>query len=207
MSMLKDTISASVDKRPLKSYFTTAADRRYVLRLALTLLAITMLSALLLGLTHYETEPIIRKRTEEKTQKAMGSVLYADYYRDVMDFEPVKGVTSVKQAVVGGRSGGYVCQVESSGFGGTMSLVVGVDEDGLVTGVAVINHGETKNIGTKVVENEEVLADFAGLAGPIAATGGDEGFDAVSGATYSSEGVLNAVNAALAVVAELEGKG
>jgi len=190
--------------RSLVSYFQSQKDRKYILRLTATLLVITVVASALLGIVYAQTKPTIDKRIREKTEAAMRSVLEADYYRSIADYAGENGVTSLNEAVVGGRVGGYVCEVDSNGFGGAMSLVVGVDLEGFVTGVAVIKHSETQNIGTKVVESEAVLADFEGLSGPIAMGGGEEGFDAVSGATYSSNGVLAAVNAALDAVAAIQ---
>ena len=95
---------------------------------------------------------------------------------------------------------GYVCEVSSNGFGGAMSLVVGVGLDGRVTGVSVIKHSETKNIGTKVVMSSKVLSRFIGLESPVTLNGGTNRFDGVTGATFSSKGVTAAVNAALTAV-------
>lgn len=192
------------EMRQVRSYFQSQEERRYIIRLTATLLTITVVSAALLGFVYDLTKPIIDERTQEKTEAAMRSVLEADDYLAVPDFTAANGVTAISKAVEDETVVGYVCEVQSSGFGGAMSLVVGVDLEGAVTGVSVVKHGETKNIGTKVMENEAVLADFEGLSFPVTAGGGDAAFDAVSGATYSSNGVLTAVNAALSAVADMQ---
>ena len=177
-------------------------DRAYITRLTVTLLAICTVSSLLLALVYNQTKPVIDAHTWEKTSAAMQVVLPADEYAAEEGFTATKSVTSLYRAVSGGETVGYVCEVTSNGFGGAMSLVVGMDLYGKVTGVSVVKHSETKNIGTKVVESPQVLAGFAGLSAPITVNGGGENsFDAVSGATYSSRGVADGVNAALEAAA------
>lgn len=181
----------------------TGPDQPYILRLTATLFGISAAAALLLGIVYYVTKPTIDWRTEEKTKAAMAQVLEAEEYPKVEGFPLPDGVTALHVANVGGESVGYVCEVTSNGFGGAMSLVVGVDLDGRVTGVSVIKHGETKNIGTKVVGSSKVLGRFVGLEGPVTLNGGENRFDGVTGATFSSRGVTAAVNAALTAVETL----
>ena len=127
-------------------------------------------------------------------------VLEAEEYPKVEGMTLPDGVTALHAATDGGVTVGYVCEVSSNGFGGAMSLVVGVGLDGRVTGVSVIKHSETKNIGTKVVMSSKVLSRFIGLESPVTLNGGTNRFDGVTGATFSSKGVIAAVNAALTAV-------
>lgn len=175
-------------------------ERSYIVRLTVTLFGISAVAALLLGIVYYITKPVIDWRTEEKTKAAMALVLEAEEYPKAENLVLPEGVTALHAATVGGETVGYVCEVTSNGFGGAMSLVVGVDLEGRVTGVSVIKHSETKNIGTKVVMSSKVLSRFMGLEGPVTLNGGTNRFDGVTGATFSSRGVTAAVNAALAAV-------
>ena len=177
----------------------TGPERPYILRLTGTLLGITAAAALLLGIVYYVTKPEIDRRTEEKTNAAMAMVLEAEEY-PVVEGDFGDNVTALHTALIGGETVGYVCEVTSNGFGGAMNLVVGVDPNGYVTGVAVIKHSETKNIGTKVVMSSKVLSRFVGLQGPVTLNGGENRFDGITGATFSSKGVTAAVNAALDAV-------
>ena len=117
-------------------------------------------------------------------------------------------MTAPHKAMSGGEQVGYVVEVTASGFGGTLSMVVGVDMDGAVTGVSVTDNSETANIGTKVVNDQSVLDRFIGKShadGEITVNSGSNRFDGVSGATVSSKGVTAGVNTALSAVAEQEG--
>ena len=175
-------------------------ERAYIVRLTVTLFGISAVAALLLGIVYYITKPVIDWRTEEKTKAAMALVLEAEEYPKAENLVLPEGVTALHAATVGGETVGYVCEVTSNGFGGAMSLVVGVDLEGRVTGVSVIKHSETKNIGTKVVMSSKVLSRFVGLEGPVTLGGGENRFDGVTGATFSSRGVTAAVNEALDAV-------
>lgn len=179
-------------------------DPKYIVRLAGTLLGICIVVALLLGVVNGVTEPIITKMQAEKTAAAMAEVLQADEYVPVES--AAAGVVAMYEAKTGGETVGHVAEVSTNGFGGAMSMVVGVDMDGAVTGVAVTKHAETGNIGTKVVNDANVLAGFNGMShanGEITVNSGSNRFDGVTGATVSSKGVTAGVNAALAAAAEL----
>ena len=181
-------------------------DPRFTAKLTLTLLGICAVVALLLGIVNQVTAPIIAEIQAEKTAAAMSQVLPAEEYQPVETDYP--NVTAMNRALSGGETVGYVVEVTASGFGGTMSMVVGVDADGAVTGVSVVTHSETKNIGTKVVDDQAVLDRFIGMShgdGEITVNAGTNRFDGVSGATVSSRGVTAGVNTALAAAAEQKG--
>ena len=181
-------------------------DPRFTAKLTLTLLGICAVVALLLGVVNSVTEPIIEEIQAEKTAAAMSQVLPAEEYQPVETTYP--NVTAMNKAMSGGEQIGYVVEVATNGFGGAMSMVVGVDMDGAVTGVSVTDNSETANIGTKVVNDQTVLDRFIGMShadGEITVNSGTNRFDGVSGATVSSKGVTAGVNTALAAVAEQKG--
>lgn len=181
-------------------------DPRFTAKLTLTLLGICAVVALLLGVVNSVTEPIIEEIQAEKTAAAMSQVLPADEYQKVETTYP--NVTAMNKAMSGGEQIGYVVEVATNGFGGAMSMVVGVDMNGAVTGVSVTDNSETANIGTKVVNDQTVLDRFIGMShadGEITVNSGTNRFDGVSGATVSSKGVTAGVNTALAAVAEQKG--
>ena len=181
-------------------------DPRFTAKLTLTLLGICAVVALLLGIVNQVTAPIIAEIQAEKTAAAMSQVLPAEEYQPVETDYP--NVTAMNRALSGGETVGYVVEVTTSGFGGTMSMVVGVAVDGAVTGVSVTDHSETANIGTKVVDDQAVLDRFIGMShgdGEITVNAGTNRFDGVSGATVSSRGVTAGVNTALAAAAEQKG--
>lgn len=195
--MSKETAAAEIkEKTP-----SVTLDPGYIAKITGVLFAICVVVALLLGVVNAVTEPIITQMQAEKTAAAMSQVLQADEY-DEVDVQ-IENVTALYRAMVGGKQVGYVAEVTSSGFGGIMSLVVGVDMNGAVTGVSVTDDAETKNIGTKVVGDQSVLDRFIGMSGTITVNTGSNRFDGITGATVSSKAVTAGVNTALAAVASL----
>ena len=112
---------------------------------------------------------------------------------------------SVYEVLVGGENAGYAIKVVASGSQGSIEMMVGVDGEGAVTGVSIVDHAETAGIGTKVMNNEPlssgtgVLDQFIGKSAADGALAVGTNVDAISGATVSTKGVTTGVNAALAV--------
>ena len=81
-------------------------------------------------------------------------------------------------------------------------MVVGVDLDGKVTGIAITDHRETLDMGTPALE-EDYLNSFVGRSGTLKLTGLNK-IDILSGATVTSKAVITGVNKALSIVANLD---
>ncbi|MDE6900981.1 MAG: RnfABCDGE type electron transport complex subunit G [Oscillospiraceae bacterium] len=194
---------ASVSPKPSSPAFSV--DPRYVGRITGILLAICLIVSLLLGVVNQITKPRIDAIQAEKIRAAMAQVLEADEYLPIQLQKDLKGVQSVSEARTNGGTLGYVVQVTASGSQGEIQMMVGVDVDNRVTGVSVIKHSETPNIGTKVVADQSVLDRFIGMdhaKGEITVNSGSNRFDGISGATVSSKGVAAGVNTALAAAYE-----
>lgn len=194
---------ASVSPKPSSPAFSV--DPRYVGRITGILLAICLIVSLLLGVVNQITKPRIDAIQAEKIRAAMAQVLEADEYLPIQLQKDLKGVQSVSEARTNGGTLGYVVQVTASGSQGEIQMMVGVDVDNRVTGVSVIKHSETPNIGTKVVADQSVLDRFIGMDhahGEITVNSGTNRFDGISGATASSKGVAAGVNTALTATYE-----
>lgn len=96
---------------------------------------------------------------------------------------------------------GYCVEVQSQGFGGVITMVVGVDLDGKVTGVEVTEHKEAVSVVAGVLDQEN-LSRYVGKSGTIRHSGYNS-VEAVSGATATSRAITDGVNRALAIVAGL----
>lgn len=170
----------------------------YILRLTLILLAITAITAALLGLVNQITAEKIAAITKEKTDAAMAAVLEAENYTQITDFEDASGmVDTMYQA----DDLGYVLQVTCSGSQGSITMMVGVDMAGAVTGISVVDHSETPGLGDVYAKDGAKGVAFreslVGASGEI--TTADVDF--MSGATVTANGICNGVNAATACVA------
>ena len=100
---------------------------------------------------------------------------------------------------------GYCVEVQSQGFAGPITMTVGVDLNGAVTGVAVTSHNEQDRVGTAAL-TLEALSRYVGRSGTIRSSGPNS-VDAVSGATATSKAITAGVNRALNIVANLDTEG
>ena len=174
----------------------------YYLKLALTLLVISAVVSGLLGLTNYVTADKIAAINADKTAASMREVLPAEQYTQ-LDY-PATGSQAGVAAVYQADDKGYVIEVTPSGFGGTIDMVVGVDMDGVVTGVSIISMSETSGLGANA-SKDSFRSQFVGKSGTLAVSkdGGD--IDALTGATITSRAVTSGVNTALTVASEMMG--
>ena len=106
------------------------------------------------------------------------------------------------KGLANGETKGYTAQVTVKGYGGEIEIVVGVDNDGVITGINVggANFSETAGLGAKTKE-PAFTEQFKGLSAPLTLKGN---VDSVSGASVSSGAIVNGVNAVLDYVAGLE---
>ena len=175
----------------------------YVLRLALTLLIITSVVAAALAAVNSVTKPIIEKLNYEKTQKAIEAVLPGGYDEEIADFADETGLVSKVYA----GANGYALEVTPGGFDNTISMMVGVDNEGKVLGISVVSHTETAGLGAvaaaKTSAGEAFRSQFVGTSGSVSVSKDGGQIDAITGATITSRAVCTGVNAALACVAGL----
>ena len=112
---------------------------------------------------------------------------------------------------------GFVVEVETYGYAGDLSMLVGVSNAGKVTGVVVRDMAETFGLGMNILYDHEFLSQFLNTSGNVSIatsadavsfatseTGSGEGdgltVDGITGATVSSKAVARCINSAVAVV-------
>ena len=157
------------------------------LRAPLTLLLICLCVTLLLALTHNLTAPFIaeaRERTASETRA--GVCPQAGRFAEA-EAPAIDGLDSVYLAYDGEEVCGTVFTARSKGFGGEMTVVCGLDDEGRLTGCRITRHSETPGLGTKVAD-EAYLAGYAGAGRDEAAA-----MDGVTGATFTSKGLKEAL--------------
>ena len=176
-------------------------DPKYIVKLTVTLLGTCLIVALLLGLVNGVTAGPIAEINQQKTEAAMLAVVSDPDNTTFSDALELSGDMTA--------AAGYAVKVTASGSQGSIEMMVGVDAEGAVTGVSVVNHSETSGIGTKVVGNEPtasgvgVLDQFIGKSAADGTLTVGTNVDAITGATVSTKGVTAGVNAALAAVAAM----
>ncbi len=175
----------------------------YVLRLVLILFLITAAVAGALAGVNAIADPLIQAHKAEKIQKAMEEVLPGAEGLAAVDFTDDTGTVGKVYA----SDAGFVVEVVPSGFGGGITMMVGILPDGTVSGISIVSHTETAGLGSIAAASnaagEAFRGQFVGLSGNLAVDkdGGD--IDAITSATITSRAVVNGVNAALECVKNL----
>jgi len=175
----------------------------YVLRIALTLFLITAVVAGALAGVNSITKPIIDAQNAAKVQEAIEAVLPGGFDEQLTDFNNQGGLVS---RVYKGANG-YALEVLPSGFDNTITMMVGIDNEGKVLGISIVSHTETAGLGAVAAATtsagEAFRGQFEGQSGSVAVTKDGGAIDAITGATITSRAVCAGVNAALNCVAEL----
>lgn len=164
------------------------------------LLAITLLAGLALALTYHVTYPIKQARQAEALEAALVAV-YPGAQTEEIDLSAyeedarLEGITAAYRATA--DTNGYIFITSAKGYKSTIELTVGIKEDGTITGVVVNSHDESPGIGDRIL-GEEFRNQFVDKTAPVEF--GTDGVDSLSGATYSSRGVRDAINRASAAL-------
>jgi electron transport complex protein RnfG len=169
----------------------------------LTLSFVTLMASALLGGVYALTKTPIDEAMAAKINSAISSVApefdnnpSSDYF-----FEEYAGKEyKVYPAVAAGDTVGYAIESYASGFGGRISLMVGFDMSGVITGTSVLSHAETPGLGDKIDPRKSDFSvqfegknpeDFKLL---VKSDGGD--VDAITASTITSRAFCDAVTTA-----------
>ena len=170
--------------------------------MVLVLAGICLVCSALLGSVYAVTKAPIEASELAKVNAAIAAVTPAFDNVPSEDMREVEGAR-IYTSRMGGETVGYAIKVSTSGFGGTLQLMVGFTPDGTIYNTSVISHSETPGLGAKIVD--ETCAPRAQVKGKQPATarltvskdGGE--IDAITASTITSRAFLKGVNAAYEV--------
>ena len=168
------------------------------------------MAALLLAFVNMKTAPLIEINNQKKVTDALNAVMpeAADFEDIEIKDDTVQSLYTAKDAQ--GNTIGVCGVAVTKGYDAGLTTAVGVDTEGKVTAIEIISHNETPGLGANAAKpefKEQFKGKSAGIE--ISKTGArDNEIDAMSGATLTSRGVTNGVNAVLDMAAEIlkEGK-
>lgn len=169
-----------------------------IIKNAIILTLITLVAGTALAFVYSITKEPIAEADAKATAEAYKMVFSsADAFEEIGFSEAAAAsdstIHAVSKAVSGSDTLGYVMTVSSKGYGGDIKLAIGIDKQGNITGISILDaSNETPGLGAKVTE-DEFTSQFKGLSSQNV----ESEVDAISGATYSTNGVKNAVNSAL----------
>ncbi len=185
-----------------------------MLKDAAILLVITLLAGLILGGVYQVTKEPIAAQEAKKKQEACQEVFEtAASFEEILEEDGptsafvVSGgiqadIDEVMQALdASGNVLGYVITVTShEGYGGDIRFSMGVNNDGSLNGISILSISETAGLGMRA--DEVLKPQFAGKSAEqfeYTKTGAasDNQIDAISGATITTNAVVNGVNAGL----------
>lgn len=175
-----------------------------IFRLGAILFVICAVASLMLSLTNNITAPVIEQRNIQANNESRQEVLQvAEEFSEVKD---VKGdlIEEVYQGTKGGEVVGYTIKTTPKGYGGKVEVMVGISNDGKISGVKIGNHTETPGLGSKS-EDPSFKDQYNGKSTktPLNVVKGNASNEndivAISGATITSKAVTAGVNAAMDV--------
>ena len=197
-----------------------------IIRDALALTTITLVSGLALGAVYGITKEPIARQEELAKQEAYQEVFpEAEQFQTVTLDEEMSGqirsgldeagytqdsIQEVTEALddEGQRLGYAITVLTTAGYGGEIQFSMGVSLDGTVNGISFLSISETAGLGMKA-DTEEFRGQFAQKqveAFTYTKNGASEEdeIDAISGATITTSAVTDAVNAGLCAFRILE---
>ena len=172
--------------------------------MTLCLTLVCLICAAVVGVAYAVTKEPIDAAAQAKTTASIARVL--------PEFSSVPQEGSVR---VGGADykyykvdgAGYAIISATSGFGGLLTLMVGVAEDGTVHNTTVLSHSETPGLGAKCTSDERFISQFQGFDPAVKTLavkkdGGD--LDAITASTITSRAYALAVSNAVEVFKQLK---
>lgn len=192
-----------------------------IVQLVVVLGLITFLCALILGVINGVTKDKIAQNAVETRNAAMAEIIPDADFEDMdvnLAAEDVAAagvslpagrtaaaITGVYKATKDGADAGYCVQVTPKGFGGVLTMIVGINADGTIAGAKVTSHSETPGLGAKSQADPNWITQYAGQTadGQLQVTKDGGTINAITGATITSRAVTDGVNTAAAYVATL----
>ena len=161
-------------------------------KLLLPIIAIALAALILFGLSAGLSD--LRAENIQKEHVAMMQTVLpggTDFVREAYTGEDAN-ILSVHKA-----DAGFVVETGVQGYAGQIVMMVGVNNDGHVTGLVIRDMQETFGLGRNALTDADFLAQFLNTSGDAAI---GDGVDAISGATVTSKAVARSISSAVAVV-------
>jgi electron transport complex protein RnfG len=146
---------------------------------------VILISVVLLSFTNSFAAEKIQAQADAQT-KAMLVAMFPD----MTDYSLTKDIYVVKAS---GKTIGYAFIATGKGYGGAISILVGLQDAATIKGISIISQSETKGLGSRVTL-PNFTDKFTGKKiddVKIKSEGG--AIDGITGSTVSSKAVINAV--------------
>lgn len=182
------------------------AAKSTLMNMAVCLTAVCLICSAILGGVYALTKAPIDAAAQKALTESISAVLPEGGDLSDSNACSAEGVDEYYVLSEGGSAKAFAVKSSTNGFGGTLTLMVGVLADGTVYNTSVLAHSETPGLGAKCTDEESHFrTQFKGFNGRFAVTkdGGD--IDAITASTITSraftKAVEQAVNAVKAIAA------
>ena len=172
------------------------AAKSTLVNMVLCLGVTCLLCSAILGFAYALTEKPIQEAAAAKTARSIGEVL--------PEFTSVEEITdgdvTYFKATADEKVVGYAIRSTVTGFGGPLTLLVGITADGIVYNTSVLSHSETPGLGAKCTTDRKFIDQWKGLDPSVSTlTVKKEGgsIDAITASTITSRAYIKAVANAL----------
>lgn len=182
-----------------------------IIKTTLALFLIAVAASSLLALANSKTEPIIEQLQAQKEIESRKQVLpSADSFSETQ--EASNGTLWCEGRSSGGETAGYVINATVSSYGGKLTVMVGIEKSGLITGVEILEINDTPALGMNAkeaswlgqYEGKQTDGDFRFFVTKDGSTA-EGAINAITAATISSNAVTSAVNMAIDTFNEIGG--
>lgn len=174
--------------------------------MALCLTGVCLVCGALLGGVNAVTAGIIEETAQKNLVASIAAVLPEGGELSESISSDAPGIGEYFVLSRDGAPVAYAVKTTTVGFGGDLTLMVGVLADGTVHNTSVLSHSETPGLGAKCTDEESVFrTQFRGYKGVFAVKkdGGD--LDAITASTITSRAFTKAVKQAVDLVKSLNG--
>lgn len=190
-----------------------------MIKLGLILAAFAAAACVMLAFVYTSTSSVIEQRQYADFREAL-----TDLFPEADDFTPIENITSPDVAVTienayaaikNNLPCGAALRVSRASYSGPIKTMVGVNSDGLITGVKIMEHSDTPGLGANAASSTYFVDRARGITfyGQFAGKSVNDPFEVkrdvevITASTVTSRAVADSVKAAaLAVTAWLEGR-
>lgn len=177
------------------------------------LTAVCLICAAILGVVYAVTFDPIEQANQKALQASLSKVLPegSDIQTTPSTVEMNGAQYDCFECTKDGQTVGYAVKSTTIGFGGPLSIMVGVLSDGTVYNTSVLSHSETPGLGAKCTDDEKFLANWSLESRKangkkldvikVRKDGGD--VDAITASTITSRAYSLAVSNAVEIVKSL----
>lgn len=175
------------------------------LKLGLILFIITAVAASVLAVSNSVTSERIAEADRLAKERAKMEVLEMAEEFNPIDEGRLKDIIGSNTNIVEINEGykgsdliGYTFNIKVNGYGGEITFMTGVSKEGKITGLKVLNHGETPGLGANSTKpyfsnsfkDKSVANELTAVKSPQ----GDNEVQALTSATITTNAIVDGVN-------------